>query len=252
MEHMERIDGKPREECGVFAVYGHSDAARVTYFGLFALQHRGQESAGIKVADGCRVWGHKGMGLVSEVFPEKTLVKLTGSLAIGHVRYSTTGSSTLSNAQPFLVHHGEEYYAIAHNGNLTNAQAVRRELETRGSIFQSTMDTEVIVHLMARHIEAGLESALTHALSRVEGAYSLVILTRNRVIAARDPRGFRPLCLGRLGDGWVVASETCAFDLVGAQYLRDIRPVKSSSSTSTAPAASNHSRRSGRPIVSLN
>ncbi|MGV8081808.1 MAG: amidophosphoribosyltransferase [Syntrophales bacterium] len=224
MERMERNDGKPREECGVFAVYGNSDAARVTYFGLFALQHRGQESAGIKVADGCRVWGHKGMGLVSEVFPERILASLTGSMAIGHVRYSTTGSSVLSNAQPFLVHHGEEYYAIGHNGNLTNAQAVRRELEARGSIFQSTMDTEVIVHLMARHLQDGIESALTHALSRVEGAYSLVMLTRNLVIAARDPRGFRPLCLGRLGDGWVVASESCAFDLVGAQYERDIRP----------------------------
>ena len=224
MKDRERDNGKPREECGVFAVYGHREAARVTYFGLFALQHRGQESAGIKVADGCRVWGHKGMGLVSEVFPEQTLAKLTGTMAIGHVRYSTTGSSVISNAQPFLVHHGEEYYAIAHNGNLTNALAIRRELEVRGSIFQSTMDTEVIVHLMARHLDAGIESALTHALSRVEGAYSLVILTRNTVVAARDPRGFRPLCLGRLGDGWVVASETCAFDLVGAQYVRDIRP----------------------------
>jgi amidophosphoribosyltransferase len=224
MKQADRSEGKPREECGIFAVYGHPDAARVAYFGLLALQHRGQESAGIKVADGCRVWGHKGMGLVSEVFREETLAKLTGSLAIGHVRYSTTGSSVLSNAQPFLVHHGEEYYAIGHNGNLTNAHAVRRELEASGSIFQSTMDTEVIVHLLAHHLQEGLENALARALSRVEGAYSLVMLTRNRVIAARDPRGFRPLCLGRLGKGWVVASETCAFDLVGAQYLRDIRP----------------------------
>jgi amidophosphoribosyltransferase len=134
MNDRERDSGKPREECGVFAVYGHREAARVTYFGLFALQHRGQESAGIKVADGCRVWGHKGMGLVSEVFPEQILAKLTGTMAIGHVRYSTTGSSVVSNAQPFLVHHGEEYYAIAHNGNLTNARAIRRELEVRDSI----------------------------------------------------------------------------------------------------------------------
>ena len=215
---------KPREECGVFAVYGTEDAARVTFFGLFALQHRGQESAGINTADGCQVWGHKGMGLASEVFREDVLSKLPGHLAIGHVRYSTTGSSVLSNAQPFLVHHGEEYYALGHNGNLVNARALRFELEDRGSIFQSTMDSEVIVHLMAGHLKKGIEEALTEALARVQGAYSLVMLTRDKVIAARDPRGFRPLALASLNDGWAVASETCAFDLVGARYIRDVEP----------------------------
>jgi amidophosphoribosyltransferase len=216
--------GRPREECGVFAVYGHEDAARVAFFGLFALQHRGQESAGIVSSDGCQVREHKGMGLASAVFEEATLLKLAGSLAIGHVRYSTTGSSTLSNAQPFLAHVGEEYYALGHNGNIVNAQKLRAELEDSGSIFQSTMDSEVIIHLMAPHLKKGLEEALTIALARVEGAYSLVMLTRDRIIAARDPRGFRPLALGQLNGGWVVASETCAFDLVGARYVRDVEP----------------------------
>jgi len=215
---------RPREECGVFAIYGHEDAARVTFFGLFALQHRGQESAGIVVSDGCKVFEHKGMGLASGVFKESILQKLTGSLAIGHVRYSTTGSSTISNAQPFLVHVGEEYYALGHNGNIVNAQSLRSELESRGSIFQSTMDSEVIIHLMAPHLKRGLEKALSIALQQVEGAYSMVMLTRDKIIAARDPRGFRPLALGKLNGGWVVASETCAFDLVGAEYIRDVEP----------------------------
>jgi len=217
-------EDKPREECGVFAVYGHEEAARVAFFGLFALQHRGQESAGITSADGCQVWTHKGMGLASEVFREDTLSKLPGRLAIGHVRYSTTGSSVLSNAQPFLVHHADEYYALAHNGNLINASELRTELEEKGSIFQSTMDSEVIIHLMAPLLKEGLEEALTKALARVQGAYSIVMLTRNRVIAVRDPRGFRPLVLGLFNDGWAVASETCAFDLVGAKYIRDVQP----------------------------
>jgi amidophosphoribosyltransferase len=216
--------GRPREECGVFAIYGHEDAARVTYFGLFALQHRGQESAGIVASDGCNVSEHKGMGLAAGVFKESILQKLPGSLAIGHVRYSTTGSSTISNAQPFLAHVGEEYYALAHNGNIVNAQSLRSELENRGSIFQSTMDSEVIIHLMAQHLKRGLEKALAIALQQVEGAYSLIMLTRDKIIAARDPRGFRPLALGKLNGGWVVASETCAFDLVGAEYIRDVEP----------------------------
>jgi len=216
--------GCPREECGIFAIYGHEDAARLAFFGLFALQHRGQESAGIVSSDGCNVSEHKGMGLVSEVFKEATLQKLLGKLAIGHVRYSTTGSSTLSNAQPFLVHFGDEYYALGHNGNIVNAQKLREELEGSGSIFQSTMDSEVIIHLMARNLKYGLEEALSVALSRVEGAYSLIMLTRDKIVAARDPRGFRPLALGKLNGSWVVASETCAFDLVGAEYLRDVEP----------------------------
>ena len=216
--------GRPREDCGIFAIYGHEDAARLTFFGLFALQHRGQESAGIVSSDGCNVSEHKGMGLASDVFKEATLQKLPGKLAIGHVRYSTTGSSTLSNAQPFLVHFGDEYYALAHNGNIINAQKLREELESSGSIFQSTMDSEVIIHLMAPHLKHGLEKALVTALSRVEGAYSLIMLTRDKIIAARDTRGFKPLALGKLNGSFVVASETCAFDLVDAQYVRDVEP----------------------------
>ncbi|MBP7231234.1 MAG: amidophosphoribosyltransferase [Syntrophaceae bacterium] len=223
-DHIQSPSGRPREECGVFAIYGHEEAARVTYFGLFALQHRGQESAGIVASDGCNVSEHKGMGLASTVFKESILQNLPGSLAIGHVRYSTTGSSTISNAQPFLAHVGDEYYALAHNGNIVNALSLRSELENRGSIFQSTMDSEVIIHLMAPHLKRGLEKALAIALQQVEGAYSLVMLTRDKIIAARDPRGFRPLALGKQNGGWVVASETCAFDLVGADYVRDIEP----------------------------
>ncbi|HOC59563.1 MAG TPA: amidophosphoribosyltransferase [Smithellaceae bacterium] len=223
-DHIQSPSGHPREECGVFAIYGHEEAARVTYFGLFALQHRGQESAGIVASDGCNVSEHKGMGLASTVFKESILQNLPGSLAIGHVRYSTTGSSTISNAQPFLAHVGDEYYALAHNGNIVNALSLRSELENRGSIFQSTMDSEVIIHLMAPHLKRGLEKALAIALQQVEGAYSLVMLTRDKIIAARDPRGFRPLALGKQNGGWVVASETCAFDLVGADYVRDIEP----------------------------
>jgi len=214
----------PREECGIFAIYDHEEASRVAFYGLFALQHRGQESAGIVSSDGCQVWEHKGMGLAAEVFKEKTLQQLPGKLAIGHVRYSTTGSSTISNAQPFLVHFNDEYYALAHNGNIVNAQKLRTELESKGSIFQSTMDSEIIIHLMAHSLKKGLEKALAAALSRVEGAYCLIMLTRDKIIAARDPRGFRPLALGKLNGSWVVASETCAFDLVGAQYVRDVEP----------------------------
>ena len=216
--------GRPREECGIFAIYGHEEAARLAFFGLFALQHRGQESAGIVSSAGCQVCEHKGMGLASAVFKETILQKLVGTLAIGHVRYSTTGSSTISNAQPFLVHFADEYYALAHNGNIVNAQKLREELESSGSIFQSTMDSEVIIHLMAPHLKNGLEAALVAALSRIEGAYSIVMLTRDKIVAARDPRGFRPLAFGKLNGGWVVASETCAFDLVGAQYIRDVSP----------------------------
>jgi amidophosphoribosyltransferase len=216
--------GRPREECGIFAIHGHEEASRLTFFGLFALQHRGQESAGIVSSDGCQVWDHKGMGLASEVFKEPNLQKLPGKLAIGHVRYSTTGSSVLSNAQPFLVHFADDYYALAHNGNIINAQQLRQELESSGSIFQSTMDSEIIIHLMAPHLKDGLEKSLVAALSRVEGAYSIIMLTRDKIIAARDPRGFRPLALGQLNGSWVVASETCAFDLVAAKYIRDVNP----------------------------
>lgn len=213
-----------REECGIFGIHGHPEAAKLTYFGLYALQHRGQESAGISVSDGCQVRDYKHMGLVSEVFKEEILKQLKGHLAIGHVRYSTTGSSLIANAQPFVVMHGGEYYAIAHNGNLVNAWNLRNELERRGSIFQSTMDTEVIVHLMAMNLGYGFEEALVKALGRVRGAYSIVMCSRNKLIGARDPKGFRPLCIGRLNDSYVLASETCALDLIEAAYVRDVEP----------------------------
>ncbi|MCL6620668.1 MAG: amidophosphoribosyltransferase [Syntrophobacterales bacterium] len=215
---------RPREKCGVFGIFGHPEAARLTYFGLYALQHRGQESCGIVAGDGCRVSSHRGLGLVPEVFHKDILERLTGHLAIGHVRYSTTGSTLLINAQPFIVQHGGQTIAIAHNGTLTNARAIRRRLEEAGSIFQSSMDTEVIVHLMARHHNQGLVEALAAALGEVKGSYSLVLATADKVIAARDPRGFRPLCLGALNGSWVAASETCALDLVQADYFREVEP----------------------------
>lgn len=213
-----------KEECGVLGVFGHADAAKLTYFGLYALQHRGQESAGIAASDGRHVREYKHMGLVYEVFNEKTLKPLEGHLAIGHVRYSTTGSSLLANAQPFLVYHGSEYYGIAHNGNLVNAAELRRELEEEGTIFQSTTDSEIIVHLMARNLRYGFEEALIKALEQVQGAYSMVMCTKNKLIGIRDPRGFRPLCLGELNGSYVLASETCALDLIEANYIRDLEP----------------------------
>ncbi len=208
----------------MFGIYGHPEAARLTYFGLYALQHRGQESCGIVAADGCRVSSHRGLGLVPEVFHRDVLERLPGHLAIGHVRYSTTGSTLLINAQPFIVQHGGQTIAIGHNGTLTNARQIRRRLEESGSIFQSSMDTEVIVHLLAKHHHQGLVEALAAALGEVKGSYSLVLATANQVIAARDPRGFRPLCLGALNGSWVVASETCALDLVQADYFREVEP----------------------------
>jgi len=213
-----------REECGIFGVFGNPDAAKLTYFGLYALQHRGQESAGIAVSDGCQVKEYKHMGLVYEVFREDVLKALEGHLAIGHVRYSTTGSSLLANAQPFVVFHGNEYYGIGHNGNVVNAVELRRELEEQGAIFQSTMDTEVIMHLIAINLRFGLEEALVKALSQIKGAYSLVMCTKNKLIGMRDPNGFRPLCLGELHGSYVLASETCALDLIEATYIRDIEP----------------------------
>jgi len=214
----------PREYCGVFGIYGHPDASKLTYFGLYALQHRGQESAGIVVSDGRNVAQHVGMGLVADVFDEARLSKLPGDRAIGHVRYSTTGSSILKNAQPLLVQHGGLYMAIGHNGNLVNSLELRYKLEQHGHIFQSTMDSEVFLQLMARHMKHGLEEALIKTLHRVVGAYSLVIMTQDTLIAARDPNGFRPLCLGQLNGSYVLASETCAMDLIQATYIRDVEP----------------------------
>ncbi len=215
----------PREYCGIFGVYGHPEAAKLTYFGLYALQHRGQESAGIVASDGKQVKEHKGMGLVPEVFNEQNLNDLTGHIAIGHVRYSTTGSSILRNAQPFVVYYLGKTLAIAHNGNIINAYRLRRQLEEDGAIFQSTMDSEIIMHLWVRYFHLGIEEGLAKALTKLKGAYSLVLMTENTLIAARDPLGFRPLCLGKLKNGaYAVASETCALDLVEAEYIRDIEP----------------------------
>ncbi|RLC32432.1 MAG: amidophosphoribosyltransferase [Deltaproteobacteria bacterium] len=214
----------PKESCGIFAVYGHEEASKLTYFGLYALQHRGQESAGMVTSDGTHVLEHKSMGLVSEVFDEEILNRLKGHIALGHIRYSTTGSSAILNAQPFTVHYAGKSLSIAHNGNLVNAHLIRTDLEKKGSIFQTTMDSEIMLHLTARNLDFGLEQAMAKTMSRVKGAYCLVIMTEDTLIAARDPHGFRPLCLGKLGAGYVVASETCALDLVDATYIRDVDP----------------------------
>jgi amidophosphoribosyltransferase len=213
-----------RDECGLMAVHGHPEAANIAYLGLYALQHRGQESAGICTAQGGEQFVHRAMGLVSDVFNESILARLPGRHAIGHVRYSTTGESLLRNAQPFCANTDGGSVALAHNGNLINARAVRKELEGRGSIFSTTSDSEVIVHLLARSREPSLEERLIDALSRLKGAFSLVMLTHDGLIAVRDPHGFRPLVLGRLDGAWVVASETCALDLIGATTERHLEP----------------------------
>jgi amidophosphoribosyltransferase len=211
------------DECGVFAVHGHAEATHLTYLGLYALQHRGQESAGIVSSDRGEQFAHRSMGLVADVFSENMLRRLPGRHAIGHVRYSTSGGSAARNAQPFCATTDAGPVALAHNGNLVNAPAIRRELEGRGSIFGTTADSEVIVHLLARSREGSLEERLIDALSRVKGAFSLVMLTQDALIAVRDPYGFRPLTLGRLDGAWVVASETCALDLIGASFERDLQ-----------------------------
>ena len=222
---------KLREECGVVAIYGHPEASKLAYLSLYALQHRGQESAGIAASNGEQLQLHKAMGLVSDIFNADALARIPGSLAIGHTRYSTTGDSALLNAQPIMVECNKGKIALAHNGNLTNALEVRAGLEQAGSIFQTTSDTEVIVHLIARSREQTLGDAMADSLRRLEGAYSLVMLTPDRIFAARDPRGFRPLVMGRISgqaahraDTIVFASETCAFDLIGAVYEREVKP----------------------------
>jgi len=217
------------DECGVFGVFGHPEAANLTYLGLYALQHRGQESAGIVSSDGTELYLHRAMGEVEEIFQPTVLAELPGSLAIGHTRYSTAGDKALLNAQPIMIDCNKGKVALGHNGNLTNAAEWRRKLEHRGSIFQTNSDTEVIVHLIARSQARNLSGALGDALNQVEGAYSLLVLTQDELYAVRDPRGFRPLVLGRLplptgGEAWLVASETCAFDLLNAQYVREIEP----------------------------
>jgi amidophosphoribosyltransferase len=220
---------KFHDECAVVGVYGHPEAANMVYLGLYALQHRGQESSGIVSSNGEVLISHRQMGLVADVFKEDVIKRLEGPSAIGHNRYSTTGQSHLKNAQPFVVEYALGPIAVSHNGNLVNAGILREELETSGSIFQSTSDTEVIIHLIATSKEGSLMGRIVEALSRVRGAYSLLFLTVDRMIAARDPMGFRPLVLGRFkgngsGSSYVVASETCALDLIEAEYLREVEP----------------------------
>jgi amidophosphoribosyltransferase len=222
---------KFHDECGVVAIYAHPEAEKLAYLGLHALQHRGQESAGLVSSDGLSLHQHKAMGLVADIFTEEVLAQLRGSLAIAHTRYSTAGDSALLNAQPILVQSNKGAIAVAHNGNLVNAHHIRQQLEAQGSIFQTNSDTEVIVHLIALSREHTLPEAMADALRRVEGAFSLVMMSVDRVFAARDPRGFRPLAMGRIraADGHtrdtiVFASETCAFDLIGAEYERDVKP----------------------------
>jgi len=225
------ISDKFHDECGVVAIFAHPEAEKLAYLGLHALQHRGQESAGIVTSDGLTSRVHKAMGLVADIFTEDVLSKIRGTLAIGHTRYSTAGDSALLNAQPILVQSNKGSIGVAHNGNLTNAAEVRSRLERQGSIFQTNSDTEVIVHLIALSREQTLPEAIADALQQVEGAFSLVLMSPDRIIAARDPRGFRPLAMGRIPalegqkrDTIVFASETCAFDLIGATYERDVKP----------------------------
>jgi amidophosphoribosyltransferase len=213
-----------REECGVFGVFGHPDAARLTYLGLYSLQHRGQESAGISAVEHGTIRTHLGMGLVPEVFNEENIGKLVGDCAIGHVRYSTTGSSQLCNAQPLVRNYWRGQLAFAFNGNIVNALDLRHDLEDEGAIFQGTSDSEVILHLIARQQAPHLPDRFAAALDKCQGAYSAVVAYADGILAVRDPYGFRPLCLGRLGDAWLVASESCAFDIVEGEYIREIEP----------------------------
>jgi amidophosphoribosyltransferase len=210
--------------CGIFGIYPYKEASKITSLGLYALQHRGEEAAGIITRNGSKVYLRKSLGLVSDVFAESMLKDLRGEMSIGHVRYSTTGSSNIKNTQPFYVRSKIGDIAIAHNGNLINAQELKDGLEERGALFQTTMDSEVIVHLLAHSPNRDYQQAMTWALGELKGAYSLVMMFNDIMVGARDTFGFRPLCLGKLNDAWVLASETCALDLVGAEYIRDVEP----------------------------
>jgi amidophosphoribosyltransferase len=213
-----------KEACGIFGIYNHPEAANITYLGLYSLQHRGQESAGIVSSDGKKVYLYVNMGLVADVFSKEILEKLKGHIAIGHCRYSTAGSTTIENAQPICISYSNNRIAIAHNGNIVNSSELREKLEKEGSIFHTTSDSEIILHLIAKSKENSFIDKVTYALSKVKGAYSLLIMNENTILAIRDPNGFRPLSLGKLGDSFCVASETCAFDLIGAEYIRTIEP----------------------------
>ena len=213
-----------KDHCGVFGIYGHPRASEIAYLGLFALQHRGEESAGICTSDGKELTLHKGLGLVGDVFNEENLKKLPGQAAIGHVRYSTTGSSTLANAQPIKVDYSRGQVAVAHNGNLVNAKYLRDELEAYGSIFSGTTDSEIIVHLLAKPNYSTRKESVLGMAKKIEGAFTLTLLTEDELIGVRDPYGFRPLCLGKLDGAWVLASENCALELIEAEFIREIAP----------------------------
>jgi amidophosphoribosyltransferase len=214
----------PKHYCGVFGIFGHPNAAQLTYYGLYALQHRGQESAGIVTCDNGRFIEHRGMGLVSQIFNAPVLETLRGTMALGHTRYSTTGSSHIRNAQPLTGNCRLGQIAIAHNGNLTNAAKVRDELEAQGLMFQTTVDSEIVLNLLAQPTLGGQENNLVETVRRIEGAYSLAIMTERELIGVRDPFGFRPLSIGKVDGAWVLASETCAFDLIHAEFIRDVEP----------------------------
>lgn len=218
------LPSEKKEYCGIFGIFDHPHAAETVYLSLYSLQHRGEESCGIAISDGRRIQQLTGMGLVPEVLEPKKLKSLKGKRAIGHVRYSTTGSSIIRNAQPFLISHNKLSISIAHNGNLVNAVKLRRELEKGGAIFQSTMDSEIVLHLLVRSPKATVEEKIADALARCEGAYSLLFLSEDKIIGVRDPYGFRPLCLGKKDGAYVLASETCAFDIIGAEFIREVEP----------------------------
>ncbi|HOL35797.1 MAG TPA: amidophosphoribosyltransferase [bacterium] len=213
-----------RENCGLAGVFRHKGASEILYLSLFSLQHRGQESAGMILSDGNTIYSHRAQGLVSEIFTPEMINLLKGDAGIGHVRYSTTGANNEKNIQPFSVEYKGKTLAVAHNGNLTNSRSLRTKLEQQGSIFQTSMDSEIILHLLVRNKGSNIKEKLVHTLRQLKGAFSLLIFTENEIIAARDANGFRPLCIGKLDNSYVVASETCAFDLIGAQYLRDVEP----------------------------
>lgn len=218
------LDDHPKEFCGLFGVYGHRHASWLTYLGLYAQQHRGQEACGICANNGGRLSVYKHMGLVSDVFNPEVLARLKGNAAVGHVRYSTTGSSVLKNAQPLLVDFAKGSLCVAHNGNLVNSLGLRRDLERAGSIFQTTTDSEIIIHLMAKAKSMDILESLVYALEKIKGAYSLVLMDKQRLIGVRDPFGVRPLVIGKMGNAWCLASETCAFDLIGARLVREVEP----------------------------
>ncbi len=219
------LEDKPNDECGVFGIYGKGvDVAKYTYYGLYGLQHRGQESAGIAVGNGDKIELYKNLGLVSEVFDETILGSLKGYISVGHVRYSTTGSNSVINAQPLMFRYLQGSVAIAHNGNLTNAQKMRRSLAHNGSVFQSSSDTEIFINQIAQYGQDTIEDALMKCMIDIKGAYSLVIMTEDKLIGVRDPHGVRPLCIGKRGDAYILSSESCALDCIGADFIRDVEP----------------------------